>query len=406
MLTRNAAGGGSSINAACEIVWLQQASWRPILEMEVNRDEFCSGRRGSMMFDQKFDLTSATLKVLFIVGLLIASFWIVQPFVPALVWATTLVIATWPLILRVQGYAGNSRAIAVAVMITGLLLVLIVPIWLAVSTILTNLDDIGDLSRKVLTFQVPQPPAWLASIPLIGARATQAWSALSMVGLQDLAPRLAPYVGEVSKWFASAAGSLGTMLIQFLLTALIAAIMYANGEKAAGTAILFGRRLGGNQGEMAVRLAGKAIGSVALGVVVTAFAQTLISGIGLALAGAPFAPVLTAVILVLCLIQLGPGLVLIPAVIWMYYAGDALWASVLLIFTVVATTIDQFIRPVLIRRGADLPILLILGGVIGGLIAFGILGMFIGPTVLAVAYTLLDAWMEGGREKKPVLAKS
>ena len=140
-LTRNAAGGGSSINGTCEIVWLQLASWRPILEMEVNRVEICSGRKGSMMFGQKFDLTSATLKVLFIVGLLIASFWIVQPFVPAIVWATTLVIATWPLMLRVQGYAGNSRAIAVAVMITGLLLVLIVPIWLAVSTILTNLDD-------------------------------------------------------------------------------------------------------------------------------------------------------------------------------------------------------------------------------------------------------------------------
>ena len=355
------------------------------------------------MSDHKVDLTSATLKVLFIVGLLVASFWIVQPFVPALVWATTLVIATWPLMLRVQGYAGNSRAIAVAVMITGLLLVLIVPIWLAVSTILTNLDAIGELSGKVLTFKVPTPPVWLAGVPLIGVRAAEAWSALSMVGLQELAPRIAPYVGEATKWFASAAGSLGTMLIHFLLTTIISAVMYANGEKAALSAILFGRRLGANQGEMAVRLAGKAIGSVALGVVVTAFAQTLISGIGLAIAGAPFAAILTAVILVFCLIQIGPGLVLIPAVIWMYYAGDALSATVLLIFTVVATTIDQFIRPALIRRGADLPILLILGGVIGGLIAFGILGMFIGPTVLAVAYTLLNAWMDEGRHAEPAV---
>ena len=129
----------------------------------------------------------------------------------------------------------------------------------------------------------------------------------------------------------------------------------------------------------------------------------MISGIGLVIAGAPFAAILTAVILVFCLIQIGPGLVLIPAVIWMYYAGDALSATVLLIFTVVATTIDQFIRPALIRRGADLPILLILGGVIGGLIAFGILGMFIGPTVLAVAYTLLNAWMDEGRHAEPAV---
>ena len=354
------------------------------------------------MSERKLDLTGVTLKVLFICGLLVASVWIVQPFLPALVWATTLVIATWPLMLRVQGHAGNRRGVAVVIMIAGLLLVLIVPVWLAVSTILTNLDDIGDLSRKLLTFQVPKPPAWLASIPLIGVSASEAWSAMSMISLQDLAPRITPYVGEVTAWFASAAGSLGTMLIHFLLTAGISAVMYANGERAAETVVAFGGRLGGSRGEMVVQLAGKAIGSVALGVVVTAFAQTLISGIGLAVAGAPFAAILTAVILVLCLVQLGPGLVLIPAVIWMYYAGDPLWATVLLVFTVVATTIDQFIRPVLIRRGADLPILLILGGVIGGLIAFGILGMFIGPTVLAVAYTLLKAWMEEDREAEPV----
>ena len=102
---------------------------------------------------------------------------------------------------------------------------------------------------------------------------------------------------------------------------------------------------------------------------------------------------LTALIFVLCLIQLGPGLVLIPAVIWMYYSNDTLWGTVLLVFAIVAMTVDQFIRPVLIRRGADLPMLLILGGVIGGLIAFGVLGIFIGPTVLAVTYTLLNAWM-------------
>ena len=148
-----------------------------------------------------------------------------------------------------------------------------------------------------------------------------------------------------------------------------------------------------NVGDMAVRLAGQAVRSVALGVVVTAIAQSVVGGIGLAVAGVPFASMLTALIFVLCLIQLGPGLVMVPAVIWMYYSGDTLWATVLLVFTIVAATMDQFIRPVLIRRGADLPMMLILAGVIGGLIAFGILGIFIGPTVLAVAYTLLNAWL-------------
>jgi len=149
---------------------------------------------------------------------------------------------------------------------------------------------------------------------------------------------------------------------------------------------------------MVVRLAGQAVRSVALGVIVTAVTQTAIGGLGLLVAGAPFASLLIALIFVLCLIQLGPGLVMFPLVVWMYYSGDFVVASVLLAFTIVAVTIDQLIRPVLIRRGADLPLLLILAGVIGGLIGFGILGIFIGPTILAVAYTLVNAWIAEAAE--------
>jgi predicted PurR-regulated permease PerM len=123
----------------------------------------------------------------------------------------------------------------------------------------------------------------------------------------------------------------------------------------------------------------------------------------LAVVGLSFAGLLTALMFVLCLIQLGPALVLVPAVIWMYYTTDMLWGTILLLFTLVAGTIDQFIRPILIRRGANLPLLLILSGVIGGLIAFGFLGIFIGPTVLAVTYTLLNAWIAEGSEQQPTI---
>jgi predicted PurR-regulated permease PerM len=147
-----------------------------------------------------------------------------------------------------------------------------------------------------------------------------------------------------------------------------------------------------------VRLAGQAIRSVALGVVVTALAQSVLGGIGLAVVGVPFASLLTALMFILCLAQVGPSLVLIPAIGWMYYSGNTLWATVLVVFTVVATIMDSVLRPVLIRRGADLPLLLILAGVIGGLIAMGLLGIFVGPTVLAIAYTLLNAWMQQADE--------
>jgi predicted PurR-regulated permease PerM len=340
------------------------------------------------------DLTQITLSVMFVSGLMAASFWVLQPFLPAILWAMTLVIATWPLMLWVQRHTGHRRSIAVLIMTFALLLVLIVPFWLAVSTILGNMDGITQLTQNILTLKLPLPPDWVSRIPLFGTRLTEAWSRLATSGFNAIAPKLMPYAGETVQWFALAAGNLSSMFLQFVLTAAIAAIMYSGGETGATVAIRFGRRLGGDRGEMAIRLGGQAIRGVALGVMVTAVAQSALGGIGLAVAGMPFAPLLTALMFVLCLIQIGPGLVLFPAVIWLYYSGDNIWATVLLAFAVVAVTLDGFLRPVLIRRGADLPLLLILSGVIGGLIAFGILGIFLGPVILATAYTLLNAWMD------------
>ena len=347
------------------------------------------------------DLTCTTLTVLFIGGLLAASIWVMRPFLPAIVWAVTLVITTWPMMLRVQRRLGNRRRLAVVVMTIALLLVLILPCWLAISTIVDNADEIADLARTVPTLQIPPPPDWLAEVPLVGARVTSAWGQLAVAGMRDLPPKLTPYTGEMLRWFASAVGSLGGTFLQFLLTVAIAAVMYARGERAAVTVIRFGRRLGGERGETAVLLAGQAIRGVALGVVVTAVAQSVLGGIGLAVVGLPFAPVLTALMFMLCLAQVGPALVMVPAVVWMYSSRDAVWATVLLVFTIVAMTMDNFLRPILIRKGADLPLLLILAGVIGGLLAMGLLGIFLGPTVLAVAYTLLNAWMVESDKPSP-----
>jgi len=344
------------------------------------------------------DIGRATLLVLFIGGLLLASFWILQPFLPAILWATTLVLATWPVMLWVQRHTGNRRSIAVLVMTAAILLVLIIPLWLAVGTVLANIDVISDLARAALALRMPPAPDWIRQIPMFGNSVAEAWEKIRQSGVGDLAARLMPYAGALTQWVAAAAGSVGGMFVQFLLTTVIAAVMYAGGERAAAQLMRFGRRLAGDRGEKAVYLAGQAIRSVALGVVVTALAQSVIGGAGLAVVGVPFAALLTALMFVLCLIQVGPALVLVPTVVWLYYSGDVVSGTVLLVFSVVAMTIDQFIRPILIRRGADLPLLLILAGVVGGLIAFGILGIFIGPTVLAVAYTLLNAWIAEAEE--------
>jgi predicted PurR-regulated permease PerM len=185
------------------------------------------------------------------------------------------------------------------------------------------------------------------------------------------------------------------MVLQVFLTVIIAGILYAHGESAAAGLCRFGRRLGGQRGEQVVHLAGQSIRGVALGVVVTALAQTALAGLGLAVVGVPAAAMLTGVVFLLCIAQLGPLLVMIPATLWVYSTGRTGWGTALLLWSIVVGFMDNALRPALIRRGADLPLLLIFAGVIGGLIGFGIIGLFVGPVLLAVSYTLLKDWVGG-----------
>ena len=193
------------------------------------------------------------------------------------------------------------------------------------------------------------------------------------------------------------------VVLQFFLTVIIAAILYAKGEETSEGIRSFAQRLAGKHGDAVVILAEKAIRGVALGVVVTAIIQATVGGIGLAVTGVPAAALLTAVMFMLCLAQIGPALVLVPALIWVYWNDGVIWGTILLVFVILAMTLDNFVRPVLIKKGADLPLVMIFAGVIGGLIAFGIIGLFIGPVVLAVAHTLLKAWISGGTEVETVV---
>jgi predicted PurR-regulated permease PerM len=348
------------------------------------------------MASESRDLARTTLAILFIVGLMAASFMVVQPFLPATVWATTLVIATWPLLLQLQARLGGRRAIAVAVMTLALALVVLVPLTLAISAVVARSDKIIAFVSAAPSFHLPAPPQWVADIPVVGGKASARWQELADSGIADLLQWVRPYLGRVTQWFVGAAGSLGGTLLHLTVTIVFAAILYAQGEKAAAWCVRFGRRLAGERGVEAVQLAGQAIRSVALGVVVTAVAQTLVMGIGLAIAGVPQAGLLSAIVLLLCVAQLGPVLVAVPAIIWLFWSGDTVPGIVLIVFTAVALTMDNFLRPILIRRGADLPLLLILAGVIGGLLAFGLLGLFLGPVILAVSYTLLQRWVADG----------
>jgi len=338
------------------------------------------------------DLPRTVLAVLLLAMLIAASFWILRPFLPSLIWATMIVVATWPLMLQLQARL-RRRALAVTVMTGAMLVVFFAPLLLMIDTLADNTDTISRWIHTLTTSPIPPPPEWVRSIPLIGTKVADAWAAVAEAGKGELAARVAPYAANAAKWLASAAGGVGMLGLQFLLTIVITAILYLKGETARAGLIAFGRRLTPDHGERVVLLAGQAIRAVALGVVVTALVQTVLAGIGLAVAGIPFAGLLTAVILLCCIAQIGPTIVLLPAVIWLFWEDQTGWGSALLVWTIIVGTLDNVLRPILIRKGADLSLLLIFSGVIGGLIAFGIVGLFVGPVVLAVAYTLLSQWL-------------
>jgi predicted PurR-regulated permease PerM len=353
------------------------------------------------MTETKPELARITLGVLFIGGLIAGSFWILRPFLPALVWAAMIVVATWPLMLQVERLCGGRRPWAVALMCLLLLAVLIVPLAVATEAILSNIDTLQSFLQRLPEMKLPPPPDWLAGLPLIGERASTAWANTSQMGFHDFATRIQPHVREIVAWFGHRAGSIATLVLHFLLIVILAAVLYSGGEAWASWMKKFGRRLAPEQGERMVVLAGQAIRGVALGVIVTALVQTILGGVGLAIVGVPFAPVLTAIMFALCIAQLGPLLVLLGATAWAFANLGSGWGTFMLVWALAVGLMDNFLRPVLIKRGADLPLLLIFAGVIGGLVSFGIVGIFVGPVVLAVAYTLTDEWVR----KEPAAAE-
>jgi predicted PurR-regulated permease PerM len=339
------------------------------------------------------DVTHATLLVLFIGLLVVLTFWVLSPFLTSLLWAVVVCIAMWPILLRLEAFLGGRRGAAVAVMTATILLLVFVPVTLALATIVSNAKNITAEIKSFESLPLPSPPAWLDRIPFGGDRMAAKWGRFVALDPQQRSAELTPYVQTALQWFVLQAGGVGRILIQFLLAAIISAIGFAKGEAVRDGILRFAARLGGQQGRDTATLAARTIRGVVLGVVVTALIQSAIAGTGLFMSGVPAAGLLTAVVLFLCLAQLGPLLVVIPAVAWLFWSGKTVSGTTLLVIGVIAGTLDNVVRPVLIKRGADLPLLLIFAGVIGGLIAFGIIGLFIGPVVLSVAYTLLTAWV-------------
>jgi len=341
----------------------------------------------------KKDLTQITISVVLILLLAVGSVWVFMPFVAALIWASIIVISTYNFMLKLQKILWNKKGLAITVMLLFILMVILVPIAMVFGAIAMNIPEISSWFSSLSELRFQSAPEWMSGIPVIGSQLVNGWNQITSLHNDEILKKIIPFLDDVVRWFVGQAGSFGLFMIHFLITVIICGILYSKGEVAVKGLRKFATRLAGERGDAIVVLAGQAVKAVTMGVVITALIQSILGGIGLAICGVPNAGLLTAIMFVLGLTQIGAGPVLIPAVIWKYASDDPVWGTVLLVWTIIVGGSDNFIRPFLIKRGADLPILLIFAGVIGGLIAFGIVGLFIGPVILAVTYTLLKAWI-------------
>jgi predicted PurR-regulated permease PerM len=323
--------------------------------------------------------------------LLLGCLLVLWPFVTALLWATVLSFSLWPLHRRVLKLLGGRQTLAAALMSLAIMLVVVLPFGLVTFKLADSVDELKTATQRWLEAGPPGPPAWLAKVPLVGASATERWRTLAADSTR-LVAEAKRFVEPVASWLLETGLKLGAGLLQLVLSILIAFFLLRNGPGVAANVAAITERIGGQRGRQLLELAGVTVRGVVYGILGTALVQAVMAGLGLVIAGVPGAALLAFLVFFLSVVPMGPPLVMFPAAFWLFHEGSTGWGVFMLIWGVLVGTIDNFVKPWLISQGSDMPLILILFGVLGGAMAFGFIGVFIGPTLLAVGYRLVHEW--------------
>jgi predicted PurR-regulated permease PerM len=323
------------------------------------------------------------------------SFILLEPFIPILAWSVVLAVALYPIYDWVSEHLGHRPRIAAAVMTLVLLSVFLGPAtWLGLGLV-DGLRSISDqLTSGDLT--IPAPPDGVRDWPLVGTTLHEFWKTASdnlQAALRQLAPYLKPLAGPILAF----AGSAGTGTIKFLVAVVIAGFLFPSGPELVASIRTMLIRIVPQRSADFLALAGATIRTVAQGVIGIAVLQALLAGIVLKIAGVPHANVLAFAVLVLGIIQIGSTPIFIPVIIWVWSVKDVGASVVITILLVLVGLADNALKPLLMGRGMSTPVIVIFIGVLGGTLAHGLLGLFVGPIVLAVAWELLTAW---GRQQQ------
>lgn len=330
----------------------------------------------------------ATVAALLAFGCLL----ILRPFISAALWALILCFTTWPLFTRLEGIVGERRTLAASIATLVLAAIVVTPVAILVASLSRNISEVIVASQRLIHAGPPPLPSWVANTPLVGNRLSSYWTLVN----ESSSARLA----EIARWLPSAKNfvlgsgrALGEGIFQLILSLLLIFFFYRDGEAAAERLSATINRIGGEEGNRLLGVAGATMRAVVYGILGTALVQGVLAAIGFMIAGVPGAILLGFVTFVLSPFPGGPTLVAVPAAFWLYRQDSLGWAIFMIVWGLFVGSIDNLVRPLLISRaGGTTPLILVMLGVLGGAMAFGLIGLFLGPTLLAVGYSLFEAW--------------
>jgi predicted PurR-regulated permease PerM len=351
----------------------------------------------SLLDDKVFQARAleAAIRIGLTVLLVVWCFNIVRPFILPFVWGVIIAVAIYPLYLRLVAMLGRREKLAATVLTLAALTLLIVPTFMLSESVFESSQALaGDLQDGALT--IPPPPEKISSWPLVGERLYNSWS-LASSNPEGALAKYSPQLKAISKWLLSVAAGAGAGILQFIISIIIAGVLLLNAQGCGRAVRIVACRLMGEAGgEEFASISGATIRSVAQGVLGVALIQATLAAIGLYAIGVPYAGLWTLLVLLLAVVQLPPLLVLGPIIAYVFSIADTVPAVVFMVWGLLVSISDTFLKPLFLGRGVDIPMLVILLGAIGGMILSGIIGLFVGAVILAVGYRLFMAWLDEG----------
>lgn len=345
-------------------------------------------------------LAERILMGMFLGGVALGCFAILAPFLSAILWASILAFTTWPIYAALRDRLRLGPGTAAGLMVAATAVLVVLPLALAAPGGAGDVQKIERWLSETTSGGLPPAPAWVFDIPLVGATASDLWNRWAQ-DLQAMVAFFRPYFGIGVQFGLRLLLGLANGVLEFLLSLFIAFFLYVYGEVLADRLVASLRRIAGDRADPLIAITGETVRGVVYGILGTAVVQGMLTTFGLWLSGVP-SPVLLGVVAgALSVLPIGAPMVWLPAGIWLLASGETAWGIFMLVWGGgVISMSDNVVRPYFIARGAKLPFLLTMLGVLGGAIAFGLLGIFVGPVLLAVGYTLVLEW-SGRRQTAP-----